>query len=71
MVMSANDQYDVNLIDDRAPDTIVRVSHTRWDEPRIFWYTIGCAAAYRDNDGVLDMQAFVDDIVIPDAELEE
>jgi len=71
MVISANDAYEVTLIDDGTLDTVVEVSHERWTEPKVYRYSTECAAAYRDNDGVLDMQAFADDVVIPDAELEE
>ena len=71
MVVSLNNQYDVTLLDDGTMDTVVEISHKRWDEPKEYRYSTECASAYRDNDGVLDMQSFIDDIVIPDAELEE
>ena len=70
MVVSADDKYDVTLLDEGTMDTVVEVYHSRWDEPKIYRYSTECAAVYRDNDGVLDMQSFVDDVVIPDAKLE-
>jgi len=71
MTVSANDEYDVSLEDDGTLDTVVEVRHDRWTEPRTYRYSTECAAAYRDNEGRLDMRAFVDDVVIPDAEMEE
>lgn len=71
MVISIDGEYDVSLYDDGTTNTVVDVSHERWEKPHSFIYGQKTAAPYRDNEGCLDLQAFADDVVIPDAEMEE
>ena len=64
-----SDEYDVCLVDDGTMDTVVEVSHERWEEPRTYRYHD--TSAYRDENGCVDMEAFAAEVVIPDAETEE
>lgn len=69
MVHDNNNEYNVYLIDDGTMDTVIKVNHERWAEPRVYRYTD--TSDYRDESGSLDFDTFIADVVIPDAELEE
>ncbi len=63
--------YDITLLDDGTMDTVIEVSHPRWgDESQTFRYSD--TSEYRDPEtGYLDEDAFFEEVVIPDAEMEE
>lgn len=65
------DGYEINLVDEGTMDTVVDVCHERWNGYQTFRYDGMIASEYRDENGVLDLDAFARDIVIPDAEEEE
>lgn len=69
-MVTVNDEYDVRLLDDGTLNTVIEVSAERWDDVQTYHYSQEAATAYRDEDGCLDLQAFANDVVIPDIEAE-
>lgn len=65
------EEYDVYLCDDGTMDTVIEVCHERWEAPKEFRYDTVEFAMYLDEFGCLDLKAFAEDIVIPDAKLED
>lgn len=66
--MCENETHKVTLLDDGTLDTVAEVRDKITNKTREYRYFD--TAAYRDETGNLDMVAFCEDAVFPDADAE-
>lgn len=58
--------YEFELVDDGTLDTVIQVTDPVTGDTREYRYSQEFVAEYRDNDGVLDLLAFCDEVVYDD-----
>lgn len=65
------DGFTFRLVDGGTLDTVITVYDGETDQLRTYRYSDEIARDYRDEDGTLNFEAFVEDIVLTDVECDD